>query len=1053
MKQHYFSRKALGKLLAPLAIAAIPAAIIAAPDTNPDDMYIPRRTIEVFPDTTSGIADANYCNAPGYVNEPTFGLKITIERMSLGYDMNGKPVTVDSVTSLVVRGAKSNWHEYNTEVLFPDTIVLNYDGITHICLAENFDFDYYTPEQSSAQQSFPSTIDENLLKDVYLPATAKSVSWHGQDFVKLRNFHLCSYDVPAMSFSDGAENLINLYVPDEYFRYYTSAVENANYPATVWSEDSAKPVYVNVEIPGTLADQIANVIDNLNDVRWLVVTGTPNEQDLRIIRRLPRLEILDLSQTTGLTTIVGCEGLKYLRKVRLPYGLESIGSGAFENCTALDSINLPSSVKTIYNNAFKGAPIAWANLENVETISGYAFQGCHLRKVNLEHLKNIFEDPFGGNVVFDTLYLPNIEYIGAYAFQNKHIKELKLGDKLTGIREGAFQYNDFKKLIIPETVNSIGWGAFSHNDSLQTITYRSNLSSRWSASSLADNAFAYLPSLREVHVREIFPPQHSGFSYNYYPDGPYSDGARDWSRVTVYVPALALNDYLVSDGWTMFQNIKASSEELTYITIDRPFTLTSDRGIADKANFYFSGMESSLTVRRSVNAPLNMGICQMHGDTTCDYYDVYEKNYYGTTIIPHSVVTAENPEINLSVLGDQWNFISLPFDVNVSEIETGANELWVVRRYDGEARASLSENTWKNMADGDVLKAGQGYILHCAYGGKFTFRPAAGCDQNRMFSHEAVETELASYPSEFAHNASWNLVGNPYPAFLGIQSLEFDGPVTIYAGFTYRAYSPIDDNFALLPYQAFFVQRQDVDGGNAIKFLPEGRFHSRDEAKAYQRPTAATQSVAQQQRALFNITVTGDTGSDRTRVVLNPAAAMAYETNRDASKFMSTETGVPQIFVVNNGVRMAIDERPLANGEAVLGTHFGKAGEYTIALDSRNAEGYTAVLLDTRTGVSTDLTTGAYTFKADAGTDENRFILTFEAQITGIDAVAADSICVKVDGNQLRVSAPEAIAVTVVAVDGRTVAAGHGTDFTATLAQGIYVVKAGETTIKVAVGK
>lgn len=591
-----------------------------------------------------------------------------------------------------------------------------------------------------------------------------------------------------------------------------------------------------------------------------------------------------------------------------------------------------------------------------------------------------------------------------------------------------------KNLVIPYNTQRISPEAFSYNYELEEITYGGNNSFNYEYEGEA--IFSSLPSLRKVTFRGLFPTKWSGF---------YKEQV--WSKVEVYVPAITLNDYLLSDGWTMFANIYPSDEDLTDITVDRPFTITADRGIADKANLTLNGMEASLTVRRSVNAPLNLG------KFTFDCSSWSNLPYSGATLIPHSVVTAEEPIMNLSVNGDNWHFISLPFDVNVSEIETSEDALWVVRRYDGDARASLSENTWKNMADGDVLKAGQGYIFHCANNTNFTFRPAAGTDHNRMFTFDAVETELAQYPSEFAHNASWNLVGNPYPAYLGIRALDFEGPVTVWTGGTYRAYNPIDDEYALAPFQAFFVQRQDYEGGEAIRFLPEGRFHSQEEAKSFERQEAATQSVGAQQRALFNITLAGENGSDRTRVVFNPAASPAYETNRDAAKFMSTDAAAAQIYVMNNGVRMAIDERPLGNGEVVLGIRTGHEGEYSIALDSRRAEGYTAILTDTRTGLRTDITSAPYVFTASAGSDDARFILTFEAQITGIDAVATGSIAVRVDGNELSVSAPEAIEVTVVAVDGRTVAAGHGTAFTATLPQGIYVVKAGETTIKVAVGK
>ena len=47
-------------------------------------------------------------------------------------------------------------------------------------------------------------------------------------------------------------------------------------------------------------------------------------------------------------------GVPYLSKVVLPEGVETITMGAFENCTALTSINFPKSLKEIEDSAFAG---------------------------------------------------------------------------------------------------------------------------------------------------------------------------------------------------------------------------------------------------------------------------------------------------------------------------------------------------------------------------------------------------------------------------------------------------------------------------------------------------------------------------------------------------------------------------------------------------------------------------------------------------------------------------------------------------------------------------
>ena len=98
-----------------------------------------------------------------------------------------------------------------------------------------------------------------------------------------------------------------------------------------------------------------------------------------------------------------------LTKVILPEGIVSIGTNAF-SWTDLSSINFPSTLKTIRNNAFWDCEgLTSVELpESLETIESYAFAECS----NLENL------------------------------------------------------------VIPSTVTSIGWGVIMYNESLATVTSR-----------------------------------------------------------------------------------------------------------------------------------------------------------------------------------------------------------------------------------------------------------------------------------------------------------------------------------------------------------------------------------------------------------------------------------------------------------------------------------------------------------------------------------------------------------------------------------------------------
>ena len=140
---------------------------------------------------------------------------------------------------------------------------------------------------------------------------------------------------------------------------------------------------------------------------------------------------------------------------------------------------------------------------------------------------------------------------------------------------------------------------------------------------------------------------------------------------------------------------------------------------------------------------------------------------------------------------------------------------------------------------------------------------------------------------------------------------------------------------------------------------------------------------------------TGDTEAtglaqdlDRARFVINEAASLDYEPGRDASKFTSLDATAAHLYTIRDGVRYAIDERPLADGVVRLGLQVGFDGTYTIRLATTQHNGTqddanAVVLIDHETGVETNLTTGSYTFHAFAGTHNTRFTI----HIGGVNAV------------------------------------------------------------------
>ncbi|MDE5806845.1 MAG: leucine-rich repeat domain-containing protein [Muribaculaceae bacterium] len=926
-------------------------------------------------------------------------------------------------------------------------------------------FQQFTAEEfGEIKKNYDSEATLSTLTDIYLPEDITSIQWTGKFDTKAHNFHLSSQTPPGLYCDEYSKGKIILYVDDDLLDTYREYVKSnySDYTLVVRSNTPLSPTYVNVEEPGTLAEELSKIAPNLQEVKWVIVTGKPNSEDLRFFRRLPNLEVLDLSETTGLKEVSGCNELEYLRVVKLPETgtITTIGTKAFQNCVALDSINIPAGVTSIGEYAFNNT----RSLDSIQlpgslkVIDQYAFRESRIRKINLDSVTQIRSYSFK-SCQLDTINLNSIKNIGYEAFSsNNNLREVKFGDSLSYIDGYAFEYCDLRRLKLPNSNYRLSNYVFTDNSNLKYVEFSSNNNIQ-----MYENAIGYRVNPDTIVVKYLFPLEKSGF---------YDESLRN---AKVFVPALTYNDYLLSDAWAACPNIVPMEEDLEELTVDRPFNLRSEKGLAEKAKVEITGKKlddweerysyGSLTVKRKTD--LNTGLFKMSGDFGDGYYyDEYGNyreytGYNGCTFLPKSTVTAEDVTLHVSLQRGRWHFISLPFDVKVKDIEVEDEALWVVRHYSGENRAAMNGETWENLKEDDVLKAGEGYIFHCDKEGKenidFTFRRTDGDDL--FFEFNKVETALKSYPSEFAHNAHWNLVGNPYPAYLSLKAIEFDAPITVWNGSTYMAYSTIDDELALDPFQAFFVQLQEIEGGDVLTLDAWGRGVTAAEALAAEPAETETASKARamartsikENRSLFNLMISDGTHSDRTRLVVNEDASTGYESNRDASKFMSTNPNVPQVFIMNDRSRMAIDERPLGEGVYNIGFYAPKKGEYSFSLAGSGLEDYTAFLIDNLKGTETEITDSDYIFTADAGINEGRFMLKLRrgGVETGIEESAVAGTVISTEGNVLNITAPVEVEITVVAADGKVYASATSASFTATLPEGVYAVKAGEVIRKI----
>lgn len=905
----------------------------------------------------------------------------------------------------------------------PDTISYNskkypvktigYNSGSH----ETLDF---SKAEKVTSLTLPATVS-NIYS--YLPTTVKEV-------------HLQSVTPPSLGNSDFLSDDVTIFVPQDLLTTYLNYCSNSNNgwrtSHDVHMEGWVPQSYsLNISTAGTMAYKLLEVVNQWTDVDELTISGHLNAEDMKYFSRMTQLRKLDLSQT-DIASIGGCNGLTRLREVILPStvteiednafdgcvclsniainNVESIGAYAFYNCSRISSLNM-DKVMNIDGYAFYNGSLTSLSLPKIETIGSSAFRANYkLASAAISNAQEIGDEAFAHCDSLSEVSIPNVVKLGDRAFCNiSKLKKVTLSDKLETIPSYAFAgCRSLEEINFPKALKDVGYQAIEYlsgdvriPEGVEVIgSYNfKNSTSITLPSTLTNVSYLGGTNLQDVYCNVVIPLTSKGFSENVA------------SQATLHVPAFSVSAYKLADAWYHFNSIVALDSKLSDITFNNTFVLMDQKGLAEKANFTLkSSINNSdrdkighLTV--ATDSPMALGTFTQEENFYSSYDYIYDDNGnekrvytypYASTLISNSDMTADEVTVKMSLPQNQWSFISLPFDVNVSDIEFTEGTLWVIRKYNGANRAAMTGDTWQNVVNGQTLNAGEGYILHCSNNDldyytypTFTFKAANNAKKNGIFAHTDVETPLKTYASEFAHNRSWNLVGNPYPAFFDTQNIEHEGVITAWNGNGYTAYSLVDDDYRLHPNEAFFVQCPV--NASSMTFKAEGRTHDSSMKLNDEKTRARALAKDGSARSIYNLEFSDAQYTDKARLVLNENAQMEYELSCDASKFMSSNTSVPQIYIIENGEKMAIDERPLSTGIITLGVYCGTAGKHIIALATAANEDRNIALLDKETGVETNLLNGKYEFEAAAGSYENRFVLNITRGTTGINQQVVDA--------------------------------------------------------------
>ena len=180
----------------------------------------------------------------------------------------------------------------------------------------------------------------------------------------------------------------------------------------------------------------------------------------------------------------------YLSEVNAP-SLTSLGQEAFYNCTYLESVISLGSITSIPNadsggyGMFRGCTALTSVVlpSTLRTVGSHAFHSCSaLISCNLpQSITSIGESSFYGTGINNVLNLPNLTSIGNSAFYGANITGITSLGSVTTITTGTSAYNGvfstckyITSVILPSTLTTIGYYSFNGCTSLQSVTCSSS---------------------------------------------------------------------------------------------------------------------------------------------------------------------------------------------------------------------------------------------------------------------------------------------------------------------------------------------------------------------------------------------------------------------------------------------------------------------------------------------------------------------------------------------------------------------------------------------------
>lgn len=420
----------------------------------------------------------------------------------------------------------------------------------------------------------------------------------------------------------------------------------------------------------------------------------------------------------------------------------------------------------------------------------------------------------------------------------------------------------------------------------------------------------------------------------------------------------------------------------------------------------------NLTIQASSNLTIEpTGSLKLGGTLTINGTVVLKNNATASgSLLDNGTITygaSATTQVQMALYGNEYHYISSPIpSVPTNAIRfIGGNSNPNVFQYDESQPDNW--NTSPNDDDGTndyigwvtpaaTMDAGQGFSVYTPHDYTFTLNGTAFNTGNLTTAITYTNHAMPAYDG-------WNIVGNPYPSAIDVQTFLTDNNAVTDG----NVYLWDDDASDGTNYtSADYIQVNSVgtvtnsQTGNSFngKIAPNQAFNVKATTNGTinfnngQRLNAATYLLKKEpvsavdfetKKLLLSLASADNQLYNETLIALKADASDGFDFSYDGYK----RKGNPHIAfystLENNDLGIQTIGLPFDETEIKLGYDVAAAGYFTLAAKEHNMDLYdNVVLVDKLLGIETAITTNNYHFYTESGTFKNRFVLKIKTKQT-----------------------------------------------------------------------